>query len=147
LQPLVRRLKRDQPDIAEALARGIFLSNFTLPPGISLGGPNLATLPPLPRRAARRRPAAPDQLPRLADWRARRRGDMLGAAEANDLTLYAGLCALSVGLRGGWRSCRTCAEHRRHAPRIAPAAPGRAIYPQTPFAAYLDAIAAWKARP
>jgi hypothetical protein len=35
------------------------------------------------------------------DWRARRKGDSLGAAEADDLTLYAGLCALYVSLRDG----------------------------------------------
>jgi hypothetical protein len=36
-----------------------------------------------------------------ADWRARRRGDLLGPAEADDLTQCAGLCALYVSLRDG----------------------------------------------
>jgi hypothetical protein len=36
-----------------------------------------------------------------ADWRARQCGDMLGEQEANDLTLYAGLCALAVAVRDG----------------------------------------------
>ena len=36
-----------------------------------------------------------------ADWRARQQGDLLTAAEADDLTLCAGLCALSVALRDG----------------------------------------------
>jgi hypothetical protein len=36
-----------------------------------------------------------------ADWRARRQGDLLGEREAEDLTLYAGLCARSVALRDG----------------------------------------------
>jgi hypothetical protein len=35
------------------------------------------------------------------DWRARRKGDLLGAAEANDLILLAGLCAVAVALRDG----------------------------------------------
>jgi hypothetical protein len=36
-----------------------------------------------------------------SDWRARRQGDLLAAAEADDLTLYAGLCALAVATRDG----------------------------------------------
>jgi hypothetical protein len=36
-----------------------------------------------------------------ADWRARRRGDLLDGREASDLTLFAGLCALAVALRDG----------------------------------------------
>jgi hypothetical protein len=35
------------------------------------------------------------------DWRARQRGDMLPADEADMLGLYAGLCRLDVGLRDG----------------------------------------------
>jgi hypothetical protein len=34
-------------------------------------------------------------------WRARERGDMLPADEADDLTLFTGLCALSVAIRDG----------------------------------------------
>jgi hypothetical protein len=48
-------------------------------------------------------PATLTSCRQYADWRARRRGDLLGAAEADDLTLYAGLCALYVSLRDGLR--------------------------------------------
>jgi len=36
-----------------------------------------------------------------ADWRARKKGDLLPGAEANDLTLYAGFCEMSVAIRDG----------------------------------------------
>jgi hypothetical protein len=35
------------------------------------------------------------------DWLAQKRGDMLTADEADVLTLFAGLCALSVAIRDG----------------------------------------------
>jgi hypothetical protein len=36
-----------------------------------------------------------------ADWRSRSKGDLLPGDEADDLMLYAGLCALSVMFRDG----------------------------------------------
>jgi hypothetical protein len=46
-------------------------------------------------------PATVTSCKSYADWRARQRGDMLPADEADALALYAGLCAFDVALRDG----------------------------------------------
>jgi hypothetical protein len=46
-------------------------------------------------------PASVTSCRAYADWRARERGDMLPADEADSLMLFAGLCSLGVALRDG----------------------------------------------